>query len=251
MHRSRNHFAPLLACLAAAWTLAACGDAPTMATSFAQQAGGRTWVAVAEPAGMPDARTWLPYVAPADARRVRTLVAEAVKLRRDGQLEAGLQLEGQARLAAAQFLAHDPPSARMTSVLMAVREWETRAEDRLRAGRYPGLDSTLAVVSAGRSAAEAALDRGDARAAASLLAGAGETARGYAPVRVALRLVERAEQRIDAEAAPTPDLRRARLLLRTAREAMATGDETRAMKRAWYAQQIVDAHDAGIPNSLR
>jgi len=245
MHRSRNHFAALLAALGAAWTVAACGDAPTMATSFAQQAGGRTWVAVAEPAGMPDTRTWLPWVAPADGRRIRTLVAEAAKLRRAGQLEAGLHLEAQARLAAAQFLAHDPPPAPMTSALMAVREWETRAADRLRAGQYPGLDSTLAVVSAGRAAAEAALDRGDARAAAGLLAGAGETARDYAPVRVALRLVERAEQRIDAEAAPTPDLRRARLLLRTAREAMATGDEMRAMKRAWYAQQIVDAHDGG------
>jgi hypothetical protein len=66
----------------------------------------------------------------------------------------------------------------------------------------------------------------------------------YAPETVALGLVSRAEQRIDADPAPTPDLRRARLLLRLAREAMATGDQTRAMKRAWYALQIIDAHDA-------
>ncbi|HYH81677.1 MAG TPA: hypothetical protein VEX86_17865 [Longimicrobium sp.] len=251
MHSSRRHFAPLLAPLAAAWMAAACGDAPTQATSFAQQAGGRTWVAVAEPAGMPDARTWLPYVAPADARRIRSLVADAAKLRRGGELEAGLVMEAQARLAAAQYLAHDPPPAPMTAALLAVREWETRAGDRLRAGQYPGLDSTLAVVASGRAAAEAALDRGDTRAAAGLLADAGETARGYSPVRVALRLVERAEQRIDADPSPSPDLRRARRLLRTAREAMAMGDETRAMKRAWYAQQIVDAHDAGTADSLR
>jgi Cdc6-like AAA superfamily ATPase len=129
--------------------------------------------------------------------------------------------------------------------LAALREWETRAAERLRAGQYPGLDSTVTLVAAQRAAAEAALDAGDRRAAAGLLAQAGETARAYSPVRVALRLVERAEQRIDADPSPTHDLRRARLLLRTAREAMATGDQMRAMKRAWYAQQIIDAHDAG------
>jgi len=245
MHRSRKPLGPLLASVCAALALAACGDAPTLPTSFAQQAGGRTWVAVAEPAGMPDARTWLPLLPRPQAQRVRSMLADAVKLRRGGDLEGGLAAESRARVAAAQALAADPPPARVNAALSAVREWETRAADRLRAGRYPGLDSTVAAVAAQRTLAEAALARGDGRAAAALLAQAGETARVYSPVRVALRLVERAEQRIDADPAPAPDLRRARLLLRTAREAMATGDQTRAMKRAWYAQQIIDAHDAG------
>ena len=78
----RNHFAPLVACLFATLSVAACGDAPTLPTSFAQEAGGRTWVAVTEPAGMPDARTWLPYLAAGDAHRIRALVSDAAKVRR-------------------------------------------------------------------------------------------------------------------------------------------------------------------------
>ncbi|HET7463725.1 MAG TPA: hypothetical protein VFJ82_20890 [Longimicrobium sp.] len=245
MPRSRKLFGPLLASVCAALALSACGDAPTLPTSFAQEAGGRTWVAVAEPAGMPDARTWLPLLPRPEAGRIRLLLADAERLRRGGDLEGGLAAESQARLAAAQALAGDPPPAGVNAALAAVREWESRAADRLRAGHYPGLDSTVVAVAAQRALAEAALARGDRRAAAALLAQAGETARVYSPVRVALRLVERAEQRIDADPSPTPVLRRARLLLRTAREAMATGDQTRAMKRAWYAQQIIDAHDAG------
>jgi len=242
MPRFRTHLLTLLAPVCAVLSLAACGDGPTLPTSFAQEAGGRTWVAVAEPAGMPDARTWTPFLARAQARQVRAMLADAGKLRRSGDLEAGLAAEANARLAAA--LAADPPVAGVNAALNGLREWETRAGDRLRAGRYPGLDSTVAAVATQRAAAEEALGRGDHRGAASLAAQAGELARAYSPVRVALRLVERAEQRIDGDPAPGPDLRRARLLLRTAREAMAMGDQTRAMRRAWYAQQIIDAHDA-------
>jgi uncharacterized Ntn-hydrolase superfamily protein len=108
----------------------------------------------------------------------------------------------------------------------------------------------VTAVAALRAQAEAALDRGEPRAAALLLAEAGEAARDHSPMRVALRLLQRSEQRIDSDPEPTPDMRRARRLLRGAREAMATGDQMRAMKRAWYAQQILDAHDAG-GDSLR
>lgn len=247
---SRRHFAPLAAIAAAVLALAACGDAPTLPTSFAQQAGGRTWVAVAEPAGMPDARTWLPFLTRPDAQRIRGMLADAGRLRRGGDLEAGLDAESAARVEAARALAADPPQPSLVAALSALREWETRASDRLRAGQYPALDSAMAAVATRRAEAEAALAQGDRRGAAAIVAEAGEMARDWSPVRVALRLVESAEARIDADPAPSPDLRRARLLLRTAREAMATGDQTRAMKRAWYAQQIIDAHDAGR-DSLR
>jgi len=244
MHRSRTLLSTFLASLLAALALAACGDAPTLPSSFAQEAGGRTWVAVMEPAGMPDARAWMAFMPRPESQRIRVMLAEAARLRRGGDLEGGLAAEAQARLAAAG--AADPSSAGVNAALNGLREWETRAADRLRAGRYPGLDSTLAAVATQRAAAEDALARGDRRGAAVLAAEAGELARLHSPVRVALRLVERAEQRIDTDPSPTPDLRRARLLLRTAREAMATGDQTRAMKRAWYAQQIIDAHDAAL-----
>ncbi|HEX8906713.1 MAG TPA: hypothetical protein VF771_17815 [Longimicrobiaceae bacterium] len=223
--------------------LAACGDAPTSPTSFAQQAGGKTWVAVAPPAKMPEARTWIAYATPQAAARIREMQQQASRARRAGMLEAALEMDAQAARLSASFLAKDPPTPKVIGAVSAVREWEQRAEDRLREGDYPGLDSALAVVSAQRAAAEAALARGDGRGAVLRLADAAEAARAYAPQAVALNLVARAEQRIDRDPAPTPDLKRARLLLRLAREAMATGDQTRAMKRAWYALQIIDAHD--------
>ncbi|HEU0053161.1 MAG TPA: hypothetical protein VFQ39_08280, partial [Longimicrobium sp.] len=73
-----------LSCAALCALLAACGDAPTAPKSYVQEAGGALWVAVVEPAGMPDARTWLPYVplaSPAQAR-VRALRDEAARERR-------------------------------------------------------------------------------------------------------------------------------------------------------------------------
>ena len=62
---------------------------------------------------------------------------------------------------------------------------------------------------------------------------------------MALRLIADAERRVGADPQPSPELRRARMLLRMSREAMATGDQTRAMKRAWYALQIIDGLEAG------
>ncbi|HKP74596.1 MAG TPA: hypothetical protein VJT67_03590, partial [Longimicrobiaceae bacterium] len=75
------------AALALSAALAACGDAPTNPTSFSREAGGRTWVAIAEPAGLPDARTWLPYLPPDASAQVRAMVGEARAMRRDGKLE--------------------------------------------------------------------------------------------------------------------------------------------------------------------
>jgi hypothetical protein len=233
----------LASALALCGALAACGDAPTSPTSFAQEAGGRTWVAVAVPAGVPDARTWLPYADAATGPQVRALSADAARARRAGRLEDALELEGRAARLAAQAVTAAPPAPRLAGAVSALRGWEERARARLEAGRYPGLDSAVAAVAAHRAAAEAALARGDARAAVPHLADAAAAARAYAPEAVAMGLVLRAEQRIDGDPSPDAQLRRARLLLRLAREAMATGDQTRAMKRAWYALQLIDEHD--------
>ena len=230
-----------LAPLALLCALAACGDAPTLPRSFVQQAGGRTWVAVSEPAGLPEARTWQALLAPEAAARVRAAQDEASRARQEGRLEDALAFEGQARLSAAASLAKAPAPAALRPAFSALREWETRAAERNAAGRYPGLDSAATAVAALRARADEALARGDTRAAALRLAEAGEAARAYSPVAVGLRLVASAEQRIDADPSPSAGLRRARLLLHLAREALATGDETRAMKRAWYAVQLLDA----------
>jgi hypothetical protein len=232
--------APLVFCAA----VAACGDSPTLPTSFAREAGGTTWVAIREPEGLPGVRSWLPYLSAGDAARVRQVQAAARAARDAGRLEAALEMDAEARLAAASLLAADPPPARLRAALAALRAWEARAAERLKAGSYPTLDSVALVVSARRAEAEAALARGDGRAAVLRLSEGAEAAREASPVAVALRLVTRAEQRIDADASPSADLKRARLLLRLSREAMATGDQTRAMKRALYALQLIDAEDA-------
>ena len=232
--------APILLCAA----FAACGDAPTLPTSFAREAGGVTWVAVREPAGLPDARSWLPYLSADDAARVRRVQAAADAERAAGRLETALEMDAEARLSAASLLAADPPPARIRAALGALEEWESRAAARLETGRYPALESVAAVVAARRAEAEAALARGETRTAVLRLTEGAEAARSASPVAVALRLVEAAEQRIDGDPSPSADLKRARLLLRLSREAMATGDQTRAMKRALYALQLIDAEDA-------
>lgn len=243
MLRSLRHTA-LPAALALSALTAACGDAPTAPTSFAREAGGRTWVAVAEPAGLPVARTWLPYLAPASAAHVRELQAAADEARRAGRLEEALEGDGAARMAAASLLGSDPPPARVRAALSALEAWEAHAAERLQAASYPGLDSVAAVVALRRGEARAALAAGDTRGAALRLAEGAEAARTTSPVAVALRLVTDAERRIDDDPSPSADLKRARLLLRLSREAMATGDQTRAMRRAWYALQLIDAADA-------
>ncbi|HEX6746606.1 MAG TPA: hypothetical protein VF092_04865 [Longimicrobium sp.] len=245
MRQSLRRPTTLLSALALCGALAACGDAPTLPTSFAQEAGGKTWVAVTPPAGMPDARSWLAYTSRPLAAQLREMTQQAARARRAGMLEAALEMEGQATRLAASFVTTDPAAPKVMGAIGAVREWEHRAQDRLRAGDYPELAAALSTVAAHRAAAELALSQGDRKTAVLRLADAADAARPFAPQAVALDLVARAEARIDGDPSPTPDLRRARLLLRLAREAMATGDQTRAMKRAWYALQIVDAHDGG------
>ncbi|HEU0016237.1 MAG TPA: hypothetical protein VFQ45_21335, partial [Longimicrobium sp.] len=63
--------------------LAACEDDPTGPDSYVQVAGGATWVAVAEPPGMPRAETWAPYVPAASpaALELRAMRENAGRLR--------------------------------------------------------------------------------------------------------------------------------------------------------------------------
>ena len=196
---------------------------------------------------MPGVRTWLAFAPREAAAQVRAVERQAARARRAGLLEAALEMDAQAARMAATSLSVDPPAPRVYGAVSAVREWETRAEERLQSGRYPELERALAAVSAARGQAEAALARGETRAAVLRLADAADAARQFAPEAVALRLIADAERRAGGDPEPGPELRRARMLLRLSREAMATGDQTRAMKRAWYALQIIDAHDGRGP----
>jgi hypothetical protein len=237
-----------LAAACACALLPACADAPTGPDSFVHEAGGSVWVAVAVPEGMPDARSWMPYLAAESPAfgRVRRMQEEAHQARKAGELEHAARLDAQALREAAYGISANPPAVKLLNALAALDRWTERAEERLEAGRFAALDSTAARVRALRNDARASLVRGDTQTAVVRLSEAAEVAREFAPATIGLRLVRQAETRIDAEADPSPNLKRARMLLRTAREAMATGDETRAMKRAWYALQLIEAEEARV-----
>ena len=242
----RVSFSRIALCAAACALLPACADAPTGPQSYVQEAGGDLWVAVVEPVGMPDARTWLPFVpagSPA-AERVRALQGEAGRARRAGELERGMALEAEAAREAAGAIGRAPPAQTVLEALAALESWVQRAELRTETGRFPGLDTTSVRVRERRDEARALLAQGDTGAAAVKLAAAAEAAREYAPLAVGLRLVERCEARIDRQGEPTPNLKRARRLLGTAREALAMGDEGRAVKRALYALQLLEQEEA-------
>lgn len=231
-----------LACCCALVAVAACADAPTGPTSYVQVAEGRTWVAVAEPEGIPTAATWLPHV-PAGSPvqgQVRELRDGAGKMRRSGRLEQAAAMEAQAaRLAAASL--RTAPADELARSFTALESWTDRANQRMETGSYPELAGAVQAVEQLSAAARAALERGDATEAAVQLTLAAEQVHEQSPPAVALRLVAAAEARIDAAANPTEGMKRARRLLRGAREGMSTGDYARALRRAVYALQLLDA----------
>ncbi|MBD0320386.1 MAG: hypothetical protein ICV87_08630, partial [Gemmatimonadetes bacterium] len=92
-HRLPRTLAALL-CAAAG----ACTDLPSAPESFVREAGGATWVAVVEPAGLPTARTWLATL-PSDAPQAGMAWAtleEASRVLKTGNVEGALALEDRA-----------------------------------------------------------------------------------------------------------------------------------------------------------
>ena len=115
----RALLAPACCCL----VIAACEDDLTGPSAHAHPAGGRMWVAVTPPRGLPDDRTWLPFVsarkgesAPA-ALRVQGLREEGKRLRREGDLEGALRAEELAAETAAGGIARTPDRATMLAAL--------------------------------------------------------------------------------------------------------------------------------------
>lgn len=88
-----------------------------------------------------------------------------------------------------------------------------------------------------------ARERAEREAALRLAMSAADGLRSLMPERVAARLVERAEEALRRNAGPdsyTPtELRRADRLIRGAREALESGDPARAVRRAFYACQVL------------
>lgn len=241
-------FRPLAVLFAALLpALAACDDAPTAPTSYVQVAGGRAWVAVAEPRGLPRAESWLPYL-PAPARAgVDGLRARASRARSAGRVEEALQLESQALRMAAAAMTRAPAPARLMGGLAALEGWTDRARARLDLGDHPELAAAAAAVALHAQDARAALAAGDTPAAVRHLSEGTIAAREHAPMAVGLRLLASAEARLDAGAIPEPTARRARSLVLGAREGLASGDSIRALRRAVYALQLLEMDPAPEP----
>jgi hypothetical protein len=246
----RTPFPARLFALAAVLALAACNDAGTAPTSYVQVVSGGAWVAVAEPQGMARPDTWLPWLAeggPA-AAQVRQLRDAAGRARSAGRIEESLALEDDALLLAAGSLARTPDPVRILGPLAALDSWTERARARLQTGRYPDLDATSTAVAAAAAASREALAAGDTSAAVLHLARGTITARGQSTLGVGLRLLSAVEMRLGP---PRPresaNLKRARHLLAGAREGLATGDSVRALRRAVYAMQLLEAEGLAVP----
>lgn len=225
----------------------ACADLPSAPESFVREAGGATWVAVVEPAGLPTARTWLGTL-PSDAPQAgaaRATLAEASRVLKTGNVEGAMALEDRAAREIASALPAAPEARVVLVALAAADEWSDRAAPRTASGRFPELARAEQAVRAGSQRARALLAEGDTLAAVREIGRAAETARRWAPMSVALRAVRDAERRIDATANPSANLVRARHLLRGAREGVALGDHMRALQRATYALQLIEQEARG------
>jgi hypothetical protein len=246
----RSTYPARLLVLAAALALAACDDAGTGPTSYVQEVSGGAWVAVTEPQGMarPDTWTaWLPAQGPA-AARVRELRDEAGRARRAGRVLESLRLEDEAMLMAAGSLARTPDPMRVLVPLAALDAWTDRARGRLETGRYPALAAAVAAVSAEADAARDAMAAGDSLKAVGHLARGTVAARAQSPLGVGVRMLAAVEARLGApRAQESANLRRARRLLAGAREGLATGESMRALRRAVYALQLLEAEGIAVP----
>ncbi|HET6765371.1 MAG TPA: hypothetical protein VFH27_16910, partial [Longimicrobiaceae bacterium] len=218
-------------------------DGPTAPTSFAHVVGGRSWVAVALPDGLPDAQAWSGFVPRGSGAlpRLQALKQAEAEARKTGRLERAQELAEARMRAAAQAAGAAVPAEALARASAALGSWDERVGLRLAAGAYPALDSARWQVDRLRALADAHAAAGENAAAAEELAEAAVRARAFSPEAVGTRVIADAEARIAAAAHDSGGLRRARDLLRTAREAVATGDYARAVRRATYAVEIVDA----------
>ena len=254
MPRTSPRFLALAACLLL--PLAGCDDAPTGPTSYVQDVAGSTWVAITEPAGMASLEAWMPFLETGtpEARAVLGLRERAGRARSAGRVEEGAALEAEAFTLAATAL-REPPLEKLLGGLAALDSWTDRAGQRAATGTFPALAGATRYVRAQADSARASLERGDTSAALGHLARGTVAAREHSPVMVGLRLLATLDAWV-AAAPETPGVVRARRLVVGAREGLATGDSIRALKRAVYALQLLEAEapgaapqtvDSGVP----
>ncbi len=239
-----------LAALLGVALLAACEDAPTVPRAYVHAAEGELWVALTVPPGVPDLQSWMPYLraagpqGSANLQRVRELQAGMERARRAGDVERAHLLEDEAIRVAAGSLTTLPDGRLFLRSFGALDAWLARADAQLGEARLPQLEGAVDAVRADRSAAESALSAGDTAAAVIHLATAALKVREYAPSAVALRVLDRATQRLETQSLNDVNTARAKRLLANAREALLERQDTRALQRALYALQIADGKSA-------
>jgi hypothetical protein len=233
--------------------LSACDDGPTAPGVYTHPVNGHVWAAVIVPETTPELRTWLPYLRPSSAeaeatlQQVRSLHADAEKQRRLGNLEAAREKEEAATLLAARSLTHTPATHVLLTSLSALNLWADRAAFALAGGEFPELGASAREVRARRAAAAEALQLGDTTSAVVELTLASAVIRAHSPGAMAYRALEEAERRVAEQSPSDPDAARATRLLRNAREALASGDDKRALRRALYALQLADSQTTASP----
>lgn len=242
----------VLRCFFAGVLLAACADSPTTPRAFVHPADGELWVAVTVPPGLPELDAWLPYLRSIGSEEEAAAVRQVAELRREadqarlaGQLRSARALNDQAARIAVISLRRMPEPAVLDRSLEAIDLWLRRARSEVDLGRFPVLAGAVEEVSAARSRAVRGLAAGDTSSAVLHIATGAEAIRDQSPAAVALRVLERAEERLRRHPQQSREIDRALHLVYTSREALLSGDPGRALRRALYALQLAE------PGALR
>ncbi|HEX6937870.1 MAG TPA: hypothetical protein VF158_00550 [Longimicrobiales bacterium] len=242
---------PCLPILLAAALAAACTDAPTEPLALVVAAETEAALRVAE------ALPTLPQVVdrlvaagrldPADAATLAA--ARSLWVEADGVADAASArlLRRRAYAQAAPAVARALGPAGLAEAETGLRRWIELAGAAASGAELPGIAAALADGRALLAAAQSARQRGRSDREAALLLEAADRLRETTPGAVARRLILQAEEALEARrgaAAPgamerDAAWRRAERLVDGAREALEAGDPVRAIRRAFYARQLL------------
>lgn len=166
------------------------------------------------------------------------LWAEADSMRNAG---AAAALRRRSYALAAPVLARSLGSAGLTEVEEGLRQWIELASTALDGVSVPGVADAL---NTARALLARAARADDPVRAAELLLEAGDRLRETTPTAVARRLIRHVEHALTTTEAPDDRAglvarRRAERLLRGARQALSDGDPVLAIRRAYYARQLL------------
>jgi hypothetical protein len=240
--------------------LGACADAPTMPDAIQRVADGEAWVAMSVPPELPKLDTWVAHMSRgtpegrAVLARVRDLEGRSRVARTEGHIETADHLQREAERTAVLSLDRFPEAILLQRALLAFDFWGGRVRAIGNLEQFPDLACTESAVRDGRAAAAAFLAGGDTTNAVLQIVTVSNLIRQHAPEAVALRVIGRAQARIDPQVLGPAAAERAFHLLATAREELIAGDPRRALHRAVYALQIVEGSEVRLvsthPGSL-